>query len=203
MLWKKPRMILVNSMSDLFHKNIVRKFIDAVFVVMEQADWHVYHVLTKRSALMRNCVWKRYDGGAVPCHIGLGVSVGDAAHASRIEHLKQINSDARFISFEPPLGPVGDVGLQGVAWAIARESGPRARSMDESWARRIRDICERDDVAFFFKQWGGARPKSGVICSMARNGTAFRAKSSGADPRSDFSVDHLAQCTTIIEEVAC
>ena len=135
---------------------------DAVFDAMEQADWHVYQVLTKRSSLMRNYVGKRYDGGPVPRHIWLGVSVEDAAHASRIEHLKQINSDARFISFEPLLGPVGDVDLQGVAWAIVGgESGPRARPMDESWVRQIRDICERDDVAFFFKQWGGARPKSG------------------------------------------
>ncbi|MFD2103017.1 DUF5131 family protein [Tabrizicola soli] len=118
--------------------------------------------------------------GRSPRHIWLGVSVEDAAHASRIEHLKQINSDARFISFEPLLGPVGDVDLQGVAWAIVGgESGPRARPMDESWARQIRDICERDDVAFFFKQWGGARPKSGGgVCSMVRNGTAFRGKSS-------------------------
>ena len=123
-LWKKPRMIFVNSMSDLFHKDIDRTFIDAVFDAMELADWHVYQVLTKRSSLMRNYVRKRYDGGPVPRHIWLGVSVEDAAHASRIEHLKQINSDARFISFEPLLGPVGDVDLQGVAWAIV--GGERA-----------------------------------------------------------------------------
>ena len=161
-LWKKPRMIFVNSMSDLFHKDIDRVFVDKVFDSMEQADWHVYQVLTKRSSLMRNYVRKRYEGGPVPRHIWLGVSVEDAAHTSRIEHLKQINSDARFISFEPLLGPIGAVDLQGVAWAIVGgESGPRARPMEESWARQIRDICDRDDVAFFFKQWGGARPKSG------------------------------------------
>ena len=90
-LWKKPRMIFVNSMSDLFHKDIDRKFVDAVFDAMEQADWHVYQVLTKRSSLMRNYVRRRYDGGSVPRHIWLGVSVEDAAHTSRIEHLKQIN----------------------------------------------------------------------------------------------------------------
>lgn len=110
----------------------------------------------------RSCFRKRYDGRPVPHHIWLGVSVEDAAHTSRIEHLKQINSDARFISFEPLLGPIGDVDLAGIAWAIVGgESGPRARPMDESWARQIRDICDRDEVAFFFKQWGGARPKSG------------------------------------------
>lgn len=104
-LWRKPRMIFVNSMSDLFHKDIDRTFIDAVFDAMELADWHVYQVLTKRSSLMRNYVQSRYDGGKVPSHIWLGVSVEDAAHASRIEHLKQINSDARFISFEPLATP--------------------------------------------------------------------------------------------------
>ncbi|OYX40152.1 MAG: hypothetical protein B7Y91_00315 [Rhodobacterales bacterium 32-64-14] len=114
-LWKKPRMIFVNSMSDLFHKDIDRSFVDKVFDAMEQADWHVYQVLTKRSSLMRNYVRGRYQGGPVPRHIWLGVSVEDAAHTSRIEHLKQINSD----------------------------------------------VCDRDGVAFFFKQWGGARPKSG------------------------------------------
>ncbi|SMH35683.1 DUF5131 family protein [Maritimibacter sp. HL-12] len=160
--WKKPRMIFVNSMSDLFHKEIDRSYIDRVFAVMESADWHVYQVLTKRSSLMLDYVEKRYAGGGVPDHIWLGVSVEDRAHRSRIEHLRRINSRARFISFEPLLGPIGDVDLAGVAWAIVGgESGPRARPMHPSWATEIRDICQRDDVAFFFKQWGGARPKSG------------------------------------------
>jgi len=159
---KKPRMIFVNSMSDLFHKDIDRAFIDRVFDAMERADWHVYQVLTKRSSLMRNYIRARYDGGSVPRHIGFGVSVEDAAHPSRIKHLKGINSEARFISFEPLLGSIEDVDLTGIAWAIVGgESGPGARPMHPDWARRLRDICERDGVAFFFKQWGGARPKSG------------------------------------------
>jgi protein gp37 len=162
MLWKKPRMIFVNSMSDLFHKKIDQTFIDSVFDTMEQTDWHVYQVLTKRSSLMRNYVRQRYRGDRVPRHIWLGVSVEDAAHARRIEHLKQINCEARFISFEPLLGPVSTVDLRGIAWAIVGgESGPRARPMEQNWVRLIRDICDRDEVAFFFKQWGGARPKSG------------------------------------------
>lgn len=160
--WKKPRMIFVNSMSDLFHKDIPRSYIDQVFTAMEEADWHVYQVLTKRSSLMRNYVKTRYDGGKVPSHIWLGVSVEDAAHKNRIEHLKQINSEARFISFEPLLGPIGAVDLQGIAWAIVGgESGPGARVMEGEWATELRLTCERDRVAFFFKQWGGARPKSG------------------------------------------
>ncbi len=160
--WKKPRMIFVNSMSDLFHKGIDRNYIDKVFDTMEDADWHVYQVLTKRSSLMRNYVKNRYDGAQVPSHIWLGVSVEDSAHKSRIDHLRDINSNALFISFEPLIGAIGEVDLCGIAWAIVGgESGPRSRPMEEIWATELRIACERDEVAFFFKQWGGARPKSG------------------------------------------
>jgi len=162
MLWKKPRMIFVNSMSDLFQKEIPREFVDQVFDSMEAANWHVFQVLTKRSSLMEKYVRGRYGSASVPGHIWLGVSVEDAAHNGRIAHLRRINSEARFISFEPLLAPVGDVDLSGVAWAIVGgESGPGARPMSEAWVRQIKNTCERDNVAFFFKQWGGARPKSG------------------------------------------
>lgn len=161
-LWKKPRMIFVNSMSDLFHKDIPREFLDRVFDAMEAAPWHVYQVLTKRSSLMRNYVRQRYQGERVPSHIWLGVSVEDSTNKGRIEHLRQINSEARFISFEPLLGPIGEVDLTGIAWAIVGgESGPGARPMEASWATALRIACEHHGVAFFFKQWGGARPKSG------------------------------------------
>lgn len=160
--WKKPRMIFVNSMSDLFQKEIPRAFVDQVFNAMEAADWHVYQVLTKRSSLMQKYVQKRYGGAKVPNHIWLGVSVEDSAHKGRINHLKAINSDARFISFEPLINAVGEVDLCGIAWAIVGgESGPGARPMQQQWATELRDICQRDNVEFFFKQWGGARPKSG------------------------------------------
>ncbi|WP_152498915.1 DUF5131 family protein [Labrenzia sp. THAF82] len=160
--WKKPRMIFVNSMSDLFHKQVDRAFIDKVFDVMEEAEWHVFQVLTKRSSLMRDYVCTRYQNKAVPSNIWLGVSVEDTAHTSRIQHLKQVNSPARFISFEPLLGAVGDIDLRGIAWAIVGgESGPKARPMHESWALEIKAICQRDGTEFFFKQWGGPRPKSG------------------------------------------
>ncbi|QFT28881.1 Phage protein Gp37/Gp68 [Labrenzia sp. THAF82] len=155
-------MIFVNSMSDLFHKQVDRAFIDKVFDVMEEAEWHVFQVLTKRSSLMRDYVCTRYQNKAVPSNIWLGVSVEDTAHTSRIQHLKQVNSPARFISFEPLLGAVGDIDLRGIAWAIVGgESGPKARPMHESWALEIKAICQRDGTEFFFKQWGGPRPKSG------------------------------------------
>lgn len=160
--WKKPRMIFVNSMSDLFHKAIPSSHIDAVFDAMEEANWHVFQVLTKRSSLMRNYVRDRYSNGPVPLHIWLGVSVENAAHSNRINHLKQINSEARFISFEPLLGSVGPIDLKGIAWSIVGgESGPGARPMDQTWASEIRHACEDAGTEFFFKQWGGARPKSG------------------------------------------
>ncbi len=161
-LWKKPRMIFVNSMSDLFHKDVDRSYIDQVFDAMEAANWHVYQVLTKRSSLMSKYVSKRYKDRKVPNHIWLGVSVEDSAHKSRIDHLRRVNSDARFISFEPLLGPIGEVNLTGIAWAIlGGESGPKARPMKPEWATELRDACKTFGVAFFFKQWGGARPKSG------------------------------------------
>lgn len=160
--WKLPRMIFVNSMSDLFLKDIPPAFLDRVFDVMEQADRHVFQVLTKRSSLMRDYVGHRYGDGPVPAHIWLGVSVEDAPRAGRIRHLMEINSPARFVSFEPLLGSVGARDLSGLAWAIVGgESGPRARVLQPGWVGEIRDICQRDGVAFFFKQWGGPRPKSG------------------------------------------
>lgn len=160
--WKKPRMIFVNSMSDLFHKSVDRSFIAQVFDTMETADHHVFQVLTKRSSLMRKFVNERYGDGLAPAHIWLGVSVEDAAHASRIDHLRGTQATARFISFEPLLGPVEGVNLSGIHWAIVGgESGPRARKMEETWALSLRDQCLAQDVEFFFKQWGGPRPKSG------------------------------------------
>jgi len=159
--WKKSRMIFVNSMSDLFHKKVNRNFIDQVFDVMEEADWHIYQILTKRSSLMRNYLQRRYNSTAIPPHIWFGISVENSYHKGRIEHLRKINSDALFISFEPLLGPIGKVDLSHIAWVIVGgESGPKARPMAPEWAIEIRDKCKLEDTAFFFKQWGGPRPKS-------------------------------------------
>lgn len=160
--WRRSRMIFVNSMSDLFHKDVPRSFIDQVFDTMEAADWHVFQVLTKRSSLMRNYLKRRYSKRAPPGHIWFGVSVEDKAARSRVEHLRQAPATVRFLSVEPLIGPVGPVVLDGIHWVIAGgESGPGARPMNIEWARDIRDQCEQQGVAFFFKQWGGIRPKSG------------------------------------------
>jgi protein gp37 len=160
--WKQPRRIFVNSMSDLFHKEIPVHFIDAVFDTMEAASWHTFQVLTKRSSLMGRYLRKRYGAGLAPTHIWLGVSIEDETSVVRLAHLKLARATVRFISFEPLLGPVGEVDLKGIDWVIVGgESGPRARPMREEWAIQIRDRCKVDGVAFFFKQWGGVRPKSG------------------------------------------
>ena len=175
-LWKKPRMIFVNSMSDLFHKEVDRRFVDRVFGVMEEESRHTYQILTKRSSLMRNYVRQRYGACRVPTHIWLGVSVENAAHKGRMGHLKQINSESKFISFEPLLGSIGPIDLTGIAWAIiGGESGPRARRMEREWANELRQACDDSGTAFFFKQWGGARPKSGGRLLEGREWNGFPA----------------------------
>ena len=159
--WRRPRLIFVNSMSDLFHKNIPTAFIGQVFDAMEKADWHTYQVLTKRSSLMRNFVNKRYRGKPGPAHIWLGVSIEDKTALSRLRHLKQTDASVRFVSFEPLLGSIGEVDLARIHWVIAGgESGPGARPVEEDWLREIRDNCQAQGVAFFFKQWGGRTPKA-------------------------------------------
>jgi protein gp37 len=149
-------------MSDLFHKEVPRPFIDSVFETMEAADWHTYQVLTKRSSLLVRYLRSRYGSGVAPPHIWLGVSVEDAKNAVRLKHLQASQASVKFVSFEPLLGPVGEVDLKGINWVIVGgESGPKSRPMAEEWAIEIRDQCRAAKVAFFFKQWGGVRPKSG------------------------------------------
>jgi protein gp37 len=160
--WRRPRMIFVNSMSDLFHKEVPRSFVSKVFDTMELANWHTFQVLTKRSSLMRNFVRDRYGNGAAPAHIWLGVSVEDGTKKSRVKHLQETPATTRFLSIEPLIGPMGELDLAGIKWVIVGgESGPKARYMDAAWVRDIRDQCRHKKVAFFFKQWGGVRAKSG------------------------------------------
>lgn len=160
--WRKPRMIFVNSMSDLFHKNISHDFIDQVFDTMEQANWHIYQILTKRSSLLRDYLRYRYGRNAAPAHIWCGVSVEDRLAAVRVDQLRMAPATIRFLSMEPLLGSVGDIDLDGISWVIVGgESGPGARPMNLDWALEIRDNCVSAEIPFFFKQWGGATPKTG------------------------------------------
>jgi len=155
-------MIFVNSMSDLFHKEIPTEFITRVFDTMEAASWHTFQVLTKRSSLMRNFLRKRYETRRAPSHMWFGVSIEDGSKASRIRHLREAPAGVRFLSIEPLIGPVGTLDLTEIDWVIVGgESGPGARPMKGEWVRDIRDQCRNNRIAFFFKQWGGVRPKSG------------------------------------------
>jgi protein gp37 len=159
--WRRPRMIFVNSMSDLFHKDVPIAYIDRVFDAMESANWHVFQVLTKRSSLMRDYLRRRYGSDRGPQHIWCGVSVEDATGAARIAHLRAAPAGVRFLSIEPLIGAVGAIDLTGIDWVIVGgESGPGARPVGLDWVREIRDQCLAQNVAFFFKQWGGFRPKS-------------------------------------------
>jgi protein gp37 len=160
--WRRPRMIFVNSMSDLFHKKVPREFVDSVFDTMENADWHVFQLLTKRSSRMRDYVNARYGNRPAPNHIWLGVSVEDGTKLSRARHLRETKCGVRFLSVEPLIGSIGKIDLAGIHWVIVGgESGPRARPMQVNWAREVRDQCVEAKVPFFFKQWGGFRPKAG------------------------------------------
>ena len=159
--WKKPRRIFVNSMSDLFHKDIPTGYIDRVFDIMEQADRHTFQILTKRSTLMRKFANERYAKSPPPKHIWLGVSVESQAQKSRIAHLRDTICAVRFLSLEPLIGPIQDLDLTGIHWVIAGgESGPGARPMKAEWVRWIRGDCILHEIPFLFKQWGGLRPKS-------------------------------------------
>ena len=154
--WRKARMIFVNSMSDLFHKDVPAEFIARCFSVMAEASRHTFQVLTKRPEraleLAKELPW--------PENVWLGTSVESADYVDRIRTLVKIPATVRFLSLEPLLGPIPRLPLTGVHWAIlGGESGPGARPMDGAWVRQIRDRCLACSVPFFFKQWGGVQKK--------------------------------------------
>ncbi|MCF8239771.1 MAG: phage Gp37/Gp68 family protein [Melioribacteraceae bacterium] len=154
--WKKPQMIFVNSMSDLFHKDVSNDFIFRVFETMNIADWHIFQVLTKRpERLLELDKYLNWSD-----NIWMGVSVENKDYLGRIRMLKKIHAKVKFISFEPLLGSIQKVSLKNIDWVIAGgESGPKARNVDKKWIRNIRDLCIKYDVPFFFKQWGGFNKK--------------------------------------------
>jgi protein gp37 len=156
--WSRPRMIFVNSMSDLFHKNIPYSYIEQVFEVMGQAHWHTFQILTKRherlAELAPSLTWHP--------NVWMGVSIENRRFVHRADYLRQVKAAVRFISAEPLLGPLEGLDLTDIDWLIAGgESGHRHRRCDPAWVHDLRDRCVEEDVAFFFKQWGGHRPKSG------------------------------------------
>jgi protein gp37 len=154
--WRKPQRVFVNSMSDLFHEDVPLEYIQRVFAVMNQADWHQYQVLTKRAERLE-AVGTDLQWGP---HIWMGVSVEDKDYLWRADHLRRTKAHVKFLSIEPLLGRLGKLNLIGINWVIVGgESGPGARPMDAEWVSDIRNQCVRAGVAFFFKQWGGVQKK--------------------------------------------
>lgn len=154
--WRQPRVVFVNSMSDLFHDDVPDEFIASVFETMARASIHTFQVLTKRAdrllAIAPDLPW--------PSNVWMGVSVESAAYTWRIDRLRETNAAIKFLSLEPLLGPLADLDLRGIDWAIVGgESGPGARPMEAAWVRDIRQQCVAARVAFFFKQWGGIQKK--------------------------------------------
>lgn len=156
--WRKPKRIFVNSMADLFHTDVPDYFIRRVWEVMLACPQHHFQILTKRPDRMADM----FSSGILESSVNVwvGTSVENAEVSDRVEQLKRIEGSTLFISFEPLIGPIAEIDLRGIHWAIVGgESGPRSRPMEEEWVERIFDICRRDDVAFFFKQWGGRNKK--------------------------------------------
>lgn len=154
--WKKPQTIFVNSMSDLFHKDVPDEFIHKMFDVMNKANWHRFQILTKRSErlikLNNALTWGE--------NIWMGVSVENGDYTYRIDDLRNTNARIKFLSIEPLLGPIIKMNLNSIDWVIVGgESGPGARQMKEEWVITIRDECKISKVPFFFKQWGGTNKK--------------------------------------------
>lgn len=154
--WKQPQTIFVNSMSDLFHDQVPSDFIEKIFGVMQQASWHTFQILTKRTSrlveLNRTIKW--------PQNVWMGVTVESAEYTNRINDLRLTNASVKFLSLEPLLSALPNLNLHGIDWVIVGgESGPGARPIDPNWIKDIRDQCLSSGTPFFFKQWGGVRKK--------------------------------------------
>jgi len=179
--WQKPRLVFVDSMSDLFHPAVPFKFIDKVFAAMVLASSHVFQILTKRPERMAEYMkpgeselrqrWREMaeetfsqcaDPAYPPENVWLGTSVENQEAAHRVDHLRDVDASVRFLSLEPLLGPLPDLNLAGMDWVIVGgESGHQARQMKKEWVVDIRDECQKAGVPFFFKQWGGRHSKDG------------------------------------------
>lgn len=189
--WKKPRLVFVNSMSDLFHANVPDDFIIECFKVMEAAKQHTFQVLTKRPervvALSASLPW--------PTNVWMGTSVENADYVARVHQLVKVPAQLRFLSVEPLLGPISRLPLTGIHWVIAGgESGPGARPMRGDWVRRIRDRCVNRGVPFFFKQWGGVNKK--------KHGRELDGRYWDEMPESDWLREHGQEKTEPLERAS-
>lgn len=194
--WRKPKMIFVNSMSDLFQEDVPDEYIVSVVRVMQLANWHTYQVLTKRSERMRQMLQAKLNFAASLPHIWWGVSVENKKHGlERIANLQASPAGIRFLSIEPLLEDLGVFGLSGISWVIVGgESGAGARPMNKSWVLSIRNQCRKAKVPFFFKQWGGVR--------KSQAGRSLDGKTYDEFPqRIDLPVMEYRRCLVAIEEI--
>jgi protein gp37 len=194
-LWRSPKLVFVNSMSDLFQPGVPDDYIEAVCRVMVKAQWHTFQVLTKRSERLRALLNGRLRFAAEQEHIWWGVSVEDQKYGlPRINDLQQTPASVRFLSIEPLLEDLGDFDLSGISWTIVGgESGPGARPMQEEWVISIRDLCRDYRVPFFFKQWGGVR--------KAKNGRLLDGRTYDEYPKRNVSpIPERASCTAYARE---
>lgn len=157
LFWKKPQVIFVNSMSDLFHEDVPLDFIKTIFDTMKQAHWHTFQILTKRSSRLKEVAHEL----PWPENVWMGVSVENQDYTHRINDLLEVPSAVRFLSIEPLIGKIYRIKLAGIDWVIVGgESGPKARPIKREWVELIKDKCQKQNVPFFFKQWGGFKKKA-------------------------------------------
>jgi protein gp37 len=193
-IWRTPKLVFVNSMSDLFQTGVPDDYVGAVAEVMALASWHTYQVLTKRSERLRDFLGKNPRCGNHD-HVWWGVSVEDRKYGlPRIEHLRETPARMRFLSIEPLLEDLGQVDLSGIDWVIVGgESGPGARPLKEEWVLSLRDQCREQSVPFFFKQWGGVR--------KVRNGRLLEGRTYDEYPQRKASpVPEKAKCLAFAEQ---
>ena len=195
-LWRSPKLVFVNSMSDLFQDGVPDDYIEAVCRVMVKANWHTFQVLTKRSERLRELLRGPLRFAAEQEHIWWGVSVEDRKYGlPRVKDLQQTPASVRFLSIEPLLEDLGRFNLSGISWAIVGgESGPGARPMREDWVVSLRDQCRESRVPFFFKQWGGVR--------KAKNGRLLRGRTYDEYPcRITSPIPEKANCLAYAREI--
>ena len=195
-LWRSPKLVFVNSMSDLFQDGVRDDYVEAVCRVMVKANWHTFQVLTKRSERLRKLLSGRLRFAAEQEHIWWGVSVEDRKYGlPRVKDLQQTPASVRFLSIEPLLEDLGSFNLSRVSWAIVGgESGPGARPMHEDWVVSLRDQCRESRVPFFFKQWGGVR--------KAKNGRLLKGRTYDEYPRRITSpIPEKASCLAYARDI--
>jgi protein gp37 len=194
--WRTPKMIFVNSMSDLFHDQVPDDYIIAVAKVMAAARWHTFQVLTKRSERIQRLLSTSLKFASTQPHIWWGVSVENRKHGlPRIDHLRSSPAAVKFLSIEPLLEDLGTINLKQINWVIVGgESGPGARPMKTQWVTSLRNQCERADVPFFFKQWGGVR--------KAKAGRELEGKTyDGYPSRVEFPVSSAQECLAVAQSI--